>query len=102
MAKQKSRTARWSEAVSDARSAYESIDGLSSDLRDALGELRDVQSEYQDWLDNLPENLQNSALGEKLQTVVDIDIESIADEPLENWGQITEALDEAEGAELPQ
>jgi hypothetical protein len=74
--KSQSRSSRWAEAASAASAA--------------LSELQDIQSEYQDWLDNLPENLQSSALGEKLQAVCDIDIESAA-----------EAVDEADGADLP-
>jgi hypothetical protein len=76
MAKQKSRTTRWSEAAGNATTALE--------------ELYDIQQEYQDWLDGLPENLQNSALGEKLQAVCDIDLESAKD-----------AVEEADGADLP-
>jgi len=58
--------------------------------------------EYQDWLDNLPENLQSSALGEKLQAVTEIDIESMAEDPMSNWEEVVSTLDEAEGVELPQ
>jgi len=64
--------------------------------------LRDVQSEYEDWRDNLPENLQQSALGEKLNAVIDeIDLESIMESPLENWTEVESAIDAAEGADLP-
>lgn len=77
MAKQKSRATRWAEAVSAAQ--------------DALNQLKELQDEYQNWLDNLPENLQNSPVGEKLQTVCDLDIEG---------AQST--VDDAENAELPQ
>jgi hypothetical protein len=57
-----SRTARW---IAAANAAIE-----------ALGELRDLQAEYQDWRDGLPENLQNSPVAEKLDAVCDVDIES--------------------------
>jgi len=59
--KPKSRTQRWSEAASAAVSALE--------------ELQSIQEEFTEWKDNLPENLQQSALGEKLETVCDLDIE---------------------------
>tara|TARA_R100000789_G_scaffold17168_1_gene20340 strand:+ start:100 stop:351 length:252 start_codon:yes stop_codon:yes gene_type:complete len=57
----------------------------------ALEELIDLQAEYEDWYDNMPESLQSSPTGEKLETVVDLGI--------------TEALDTAQEAidtDLPQ
>jgi hypothetical protein len=47
-----------------------------NDAETTLLELQDIQQEFQDWLDNLPENLQSSALADKLQATVDLDIES--------------------------
>lgn len=78
MAKKKSnsRTARWAEAAQDALSA--------------LQVLEDLRSEYESWRDNLPENLQNSALGEKLNAVADLDIQSAID-----------VAEEADNADLP-
>lgn len=61
----KSRPKRWAEAAAKAN--------------EALSELQSIKEEYQDWLDNLPENLQNSALGEKLQAITDLDIDSAVD-----------------------
>lgn len=75
--KKQSRAQRWSEACSDAI--------------DALSRLVDLQSEYQDWLDNLPENLADSPVGEKLQAVCDLDL---------SGAQST--VEEAEGLDLPQ
>lgn len=74
--KPKSRGQRWAEAASNAAQA--------------LSELQDIQSEFSDWNDNLPENLRGSALGEKLQTVCDLDISSALD-----------TANEAENADLP-
>ena len=76
MAKTKSRAQRWAEASQVAEAA--------------LNDLLEVQQEYQDWLDNLPENLQGSALGEKLQTVCDLDVQGALD-----------TLQEVGSAELP-
>lgn len=76
MAKPPSRPKRWGEAASKAE--------------EALTELVEVQQEYQNWLDNLPENLQQSALGEKLQTVCDLDLQSALD-----------TIQEASAADLP-
>lgn len=85
MAKGNSRGARWNAAVLKAK---EAADALSA----AMEELRDIQQEYSDWKDNLPENLQSSALGEKLDAVCDLDLEY--EEP--------QGLEEADGIDLPQ
>lgn len=74
--KSPSRSTRWQEACSQAISALEA--------------LTELQSEYQDWLDNLPENLQSSAVGEKLQTVCDLDLQGALD-----------TASEAESVDLP-
>ena len=74
--KKQSRADRWSEAASTAKQALE--------------ELHEVQQEYQEWLDNLPENLQQSPVGEKLTTVCELDIEGAMS-----------TVDEAESADLP-
>lgn len=74
--KPKSRSTRWADA---------SVRAL-----EAINELIDLKSEFEDWQSNLPENLANSALGEKLQAVCDIDLDSALS-----------AIEEAEGADLP-
>ena len=71
-----SRPKRWSTAVADAQSA--------------VTELLEIQQEYEEMLDNLPDGLENSPFGEKLQGVNDIDIQYLAD-----------VLNEAEDVELP-
>ena len=43
----------------------------------ALDELRQLQEEYQAWLENLPENLEGSLLDEKLQAVCELDIDEL-------------------------
>jgi hypothetical protein len=45
--------------------------------RDAVETLRELQEEYQEWLDNLPENLQSTALAEKLDEVCSLDLEQL-------------------------
>jgi hypothetical protein len=101
MPKVLSRAARWQDAVSKAAAARDRVTEAANELSEALGELRDIQEEYSEWRDNLPENLASSALAEKLDTVVDeIDLDS-SDEPLSDWDTITEAIDAAEGADLP-
>ena len=71
-----SRPKRWAEAVDNAATA--------------LQELKELQEEYQEWQDGLPENLEQSAVGEKLQEVADIDIDSAL-----------EVVENAEGVDLP-
>lgn len=99
-----SRTQRWSDAAAAAREAVDNARDLETQLNDAkqfasdaLEMLRDVQSEYQEWYDNMPEGLQSSPTGEKLSAVCDIDLNPDEDD----LDAIDDAVGEAEGAELP-
>jgi len=68
----KSRARRCEDAIETIRAA---LDGLES-----------VKDEYQEWRDNLPENLDSSPVAEKLDTAIETleqiqnDIESACDE----------------------
>jgi len=73
----KSRPKRWLDACERASAALE--------------ELEELRQEYEEWRGNLPENLEASAIAEKLDEVVDLDIESARG-----------LVDEAEGVELPR
>ena len=75
--KKQSRPERWSAAASDAS--------------DALQRLVSLQEEYQEWRDNLPENLASGTLAEKLDEVCAIDVQGAAD-----------TADEAGEADLPR
>lgn len=86
--KRLSRAARWADAVNSAQLA-------KSDLDDAIAELVDLKTEFEEWRDNLPENLQGSALGEKLDAVCDLDIDR------DTIMDALDFLDEAEGLDLP-
>jgi hypothetical protein len=44
---------------------------------EAIATLQALQAEYQEWLDNLPESLQDTALAEKLQEVCELDLEAL-------------------------
>lgn len=90
-----SRFARWQDAVSDARSA---IDEAESALRSSFESLQEIQQEYMEWRDSLPESLQSSAVGEKLDAVCDLDLDS----PLTQLDDISTTIDEAEGLDLPR
>ena len=42
--------------------------------QDAVRTLLDLQDEYQAWLDNLPDALQESALAHKLEAICELDL----------------------------
>ena len=55
---------------------------------DAVQELVELQAEYQAWLDSLPENLQSSAVAERLEAICEMDVESLQDvEPPRGFGR---------------
>lgn len=81
--KRNSRTARWNDAVQKCLSAKEALEA-------GLEELKGVQEEYADWEGNLPDNLQGSAVADKLQTITGLDLDIDFS-----------VLEEAENAELP-
>ena len=55
-----------------------------------LDDLRSIQDEYREWLDNMPENFQASTTAQKLEQVIDLDVESVL-----------LFVDEAESIDLP-
>jgi len=93
--KTQSRTARWKVAAQRLLDAQESVRNAVAAYNDALAELRDVRDEYEDWRSNLPENLEQSALAEKLDAVVEMDLDEL-DEP------DMDAADEAADMDLPR
>ena len=123
--KTRSRTERWSTAIAEAQEALEKarsevarlndeianlvgeLEGPLNELDSALDNLRDVQSEYSDWYDNMPDGLREGATGEKLAAITEIDFDSssfIDHDEIEfevDLDTITDALSDAEGAELP-
>ena len=55
---------------------------------DAAQELADLQAEYQAWLDSLPENLQGSAVAERLEAICNLDIDFLQEvEPPRGFGR---------------
>lgn len=94
------------------QTVIQKVTDARDDAQEALDELKDLQSEYQDWYDNMPYQLQDGPTGEKLTEITNLDLEWDPDlefqvpempdvdmdfdlESLEN------VLDEAEGADLP-
>jgi hypothetical protein len=54
----------------------------------AVAALVGLQEEYRAWLDNLPPNLENSTLADKLQTVVELDLEALQEiDPPRGYGR---------------
>jgi phage shock protein A len=94
-----SRPARWERACAAARDALEKTRSAYEDLETAMEELRGLQEEYADWQSNLPENLQQSAIGEKLDAIAGLALEPNVSDELD---QVESAIDEAEGLDLPR
>ena len=56
--------------------------------QDAVRTLLDLQDEYQAWLDNLPDNLGESALAHKLQAICALDLAELESvEPPRGFGR---------------
>jgi len=58
---------------------------------EGLEDLKALQEDYQTWLDNLPENLQQSATGELLEAICELELETAYD-----------TVQEADGIDLPR
>jgi hypothetical protein len=55
---------------------------------DAIAELTELQSQYVDWLQSLPTNMQDSALADALQAISDLDLAEIqAIDPPRGFGR---------------
>lgn len=87
MGKRRSRPQQWGDAIAEAQEHIEP-------LQAALESLNELRSEYEEWRDNLPENLEDSPVAEKLDAVLELDFENLVDE-------VQERLNEAESVELP-
>lgn len=94
-----SRPKRWAAAIKASRSALTALRMAYSELEAAFSDLNDVKSEYEDWLNNMPEGLQSSALAEKLQAIVDLDL---PDDPRESiYSDLWSVISEIEAVDLP-
>ena len=99
MAKLKSRPQRWSDAVGRLQNVITEIQNHFGALEDAVGDLRDLKDEYEEWYDNLPENLGQSAVAEKLEAILELDLPD--DVPSATFDDLLALVDEAEGIDLP-
>ena len=71
--KNESRPARWARLVSEAQDELADVKAAWETLDSSLCNLRALQEEYQEWSENLPENLQGSPVAEKLDAIMDMD-----------------------------
>jgi hypothetical protein len=56
--------------------------------RDAVAVLLTLQAKYADWLEALPEGLQDSSTAQALETIVDMDLDSLANiDPPRGYGR---------------
>ena len=94
--KPKSRAQRWAEAVQTLRDEMDQLSEQKQRIEDAVDELRSIQEEYQEWRDNLPDNLSGSAMAEKLDAITEIGMDVEVD-----IQGVEELVDAAESAELP-
>ncbi len=85
--KSNSRPARWAAAVAKLSTGLDDVEA-------AIEDLRGLQEEYESWKGNLPESLQSSPVGVKLEAVCDLDLSNGADD-------LRGICDEAEGMDLP-
>jgi hypothetical protein len=99
--------------VADPSASEEQLDGVRAHLLGfSLSDLEDLRGEYESWRDNLPEQLQESPVGEKLNEVCDADIDieepGLADGDIdsiesfiEECNSAIEKLEELENIDLP-
>jgi phage shock protein A len=95
----KSRPKRWEEACASAREALGAVRSQWELAEGALQDLDSIRQEYEEWRDNLPENLQDTPLGEKLNEVCELDLEMDTSTSLD---EMEEKLDTAEAIDLPR
>ena len=97
--KTESRPKRWARYVSEALEALEQVEEAFEEVDRAVSNLEALRDEYLEW--DLPENLEMSALGEKLQALEDLEFNSAKDEVDMAIQELRFQLEEAEGADLP-
>ena len=98
-----SRPARWAAAVDRAQQAMAAIDELLDAVTDALSDLDEIRCEYEEWLDNLPESLQDSATADLLNAVCDLDTSSYTGRvDVDSLSDVASLLEEADGIQLPR
>lgn len=95
----KSRPQRWAEAAANLRRSLDAID--TQNVEHYADELAGIREEYEQWHADLPENLENSPTAEKLEAVVDLELEYMGSNITEAIDEALSLLEDAEGVELP-
>lgn len=93
MAKMLSRPKRWAVAVAELSKAKSNLETAAEEYNNALSELRDIQSEYEEAKDNTPDNLQSTPYYEKLEAICDLSLDDLELE--------LDIVDEVESVDLP-
>ena len=102
MAKPKSRPQRWADATSEASQALTDMEEAKGKFEDAMSELQSIKEEYEEWKDNMPENMASSPLGEKLEEVCNLDFESASSDIDNAIDTARGVVDEAGAIDLPR
>ena len=55
--------------------------------RDAVAELLELQADYQEWLDALPESLADTPTGDALRAVCELDLSGLEIDPPRGFGR---------------
>jgi len=96
-----SRPKRWAKAVEKAQAALSTIESALGDFESACEDLDGLRQEYEEWRDNMNENLQSSALYEKLDEVANTDIDSAKDGLRTAFDDANDLIETAGGLDLP-
>lgn len=96
MARSKSRPQRWRDAVAEAQKHIAAAVDAKNSAVEAFQELESIRTEYEEWKDNLPENLSGSPLADKLDEVCNLDFTS------EDLDEMESTISDAEQIELPR
>ena len=107
----KTRSQRWLDAISEAqesiekvREAVEAVQEKYAEVLMHVQEVCEVQAEYADWLDNMPEGLSNGPTGEKLMEIVNVFFDGFDEIALDFdsvLSEIDDRLAEAEQVDFP-
>ena len=111
MAKKNTRSQRWLNSISTAQENMEEVREAAEVAKEKLAdvllsfeEVKAVQEEYQEWLNNMPEGLQQSPTAEKLEEIVYLDFDSISEDAFDFDSvlcEVDDLLAEAEQVDFP-
>ena len=100
--RQLSRIDRWNDAANKAEAVVAELRAQFTALEYAFSVLDELRQEYQEWRDNLPENLSSRTLADKLNEVADMDFASAKDELDNALSSLEDVTSTATGLDLPR